>query len=88
MKTESMEVVHNTLDDLIEDKDEIIQSQKTTIEGIQKDIETNIAAMRSNLEEAHNTAGYRDAEITKYKEEIAKLNGDTTTSSSEKGCMS
>ena len=40
----SMEVAHNTLHDLIEDKDEIIRSQKTIIEGVQKDLETNIAA--------------------------------------------
>ena len=37
--------------------------------------------MRSNLEEAHNTAAYRDAEIIKYRE-IAKLNGKTIPSSS------
>ena len=42
---------------LIEDKDEMTQSQKQIIDGIQNDIDTDTDITRLKLEEAHDIKG-------------------------------
>ena len=66
-----MEMAQNTLRELIDDKDEMIRSQKQIIEGIQNDIDTDTDNTRLNLEEAREIITGKDEVLNKYKEEMA-----------------
>ena len=69
---ESMEVTQKTLHDLISDKDYVIESQKTIIEGFQVRHDSEIRILESNLEKAKNTIAQKDIKIDEYKIAIAR----------------
>ena len=58
---------------MINDKDEMIRSQKQMIEGIQNDIDTDTDNTRLKLEEAREIITEKDKVLDKYKEEMAIL---------------
>ena len=72
----SIEVAHNTLRDLINNKDELIQSQKTIIEGIQKDVET-----LNERDNAEDIIASKDLQLEKCKNEIVSLRRNSTSTS-------
>ena len=72
----SIELAHNTLRDLITNKDELIQSQKTIIEGIQKDVET-----LNERDNAEDIIASKDLQLEKCKNEIVSLRRNSTSTS-------
>ena len=68
-----MEMAHNTMRDLIENKNDVIESQKQIIKGIQNDTDTDTDSTRSKLEEARDIIVQKDIVLDKCNEEIASL---------------
>lgn len=70
----SMEKSQTTLCDLIEDKDELIATQKTIIKGLISERDTNIV----KLEEAENIITLKDAELIQCQSKLSCLAENTT----------
>ena len=66
----SMEVVHKTLQDLIIDKDEVIDSQKVVIENFLKNSDPDT---EKYLKEAKNVIAWKEAEIVNCQKEIKRM---------------
>ena len=69
----SMEMAHNTMRYLIEDKNDVIESQKQIIKDIQNDTDTDRDSIRSKLEEARDIIVQKDIVLDKCNEEIASV---------------
>ena len=70
---QSSELAQSTLQNLLYDKDDMIESQKTIIEGFQGETKTDIDALTSKLENAKYTISERNIEIEEFKREVEQL---------------
>ena len=73
-----MEVPLNTMIELTKDKDELIASQKSLIDGMPKDVDPDINSTRIKLGEARNLIIQKDTGLGKCKMEITKLSENNT----------
>ena len=74
----SMETAQNTLNELLTDKDEIIENQKMIIGGLQRDKD-----QEQQLKEARNIIALKEAEISSCRDKLKQFEETTNESNME-----